>query len=98
MKELFIPPKAEDDPEALEIARVWIAHKGQHVSLRTGAWRKNPSAWGIMLCDLAHHVANAYEQEGCGTHREIFREIVDLFNAEAEAPTDEVLGKVVPRQ
>src|SRR5690348_13029254 len=60
--QLLIPNAAAKDPESFELLRVWIANKGQHVSLRTGVWR-DPSAWGILLADLARHVANSYEQE-----------------------------------
>lgn len=59
--ELLIPPAAEEDPKAIEVIRVWVAKGGQHVSLNPLAW-KDPQVWGIVLADLAGHVANAYEQ------------------------------------
>jgi hypothetical protein len=62
--ELLIPPGAEEDPKAMEVIRVWVAKGGQHVSLNPLVW-KDPQAWGIVLADLAGHVANAYEQ-ACG--------------------------------
>ena len=40
---------------------MWITHRALHVTLRTAAW-KNPAPWGILLADLARHVANAYEK------------------------------------
>ena len=97
MKELIVPPEVETDPNALEIARIWVAHKAQHVSLNTGPWEKAPAGWGIMLCDLARHVANAYEQGGHGKAHDIFNSIVDMFNAEANSPTDEVAGILVSK-
>jgi hypothetical protein len=60
--ELTVPTEAKRDPESFEILRVWIADKRQQVSLRSGVW-PDPAAWGIMLADLARHVANAYYQE-----------------------------------
>ena len=98
MKELFIPHAAETDQKAIEIARIWIAHRQQHVSLLTGPWSEAPASWGIMLCDLAHHVANAYEEQGLGNADEIFSSIVERFNDEAFGPTDEVVGQVITEQ
>ena len=57
--QLAIPSGVEEDPNAFEILRIWLAHQGQHVSLRSGVW-EDPAAWGIMLSDLAKHVANSY--------------------------------------
>jgi hypothetical protein len=59
-KALEIPSTVEGDPNALEIARIWAAHGQQHVALRSGLW-EDAGNWGIMLVDLARHVANAYE-------------------------------------
>jgi hypothetical protein len=59
--ELLVPPAAESDPNAIEVVRVWVAKGGQHVSINPLVW-KDPQAWGIVLADLAGHVANAYEQ------------------------------------
>jgi len=62
--QLVIPNEATRDSKSFEVLRVWIANKGQHVSLRTGVWQ-DPAAWGIMLSDLMRHIANAdHENEG----------------------------------
>jgi hypothetical protein len=52
VKQLEIPPAATRDKAGFEVLRVWIAEKGQHVSIRSGAW-EDPFAWGIVLADLA---------------------------------------------
>jgi hypothetical protein len=62
-QELPIPELALGDDNARELVRVWAAHGAQHVSLATGLW-KDPAAWGIMLVDLARHVAKAYQSAG----------------------------------
>jgi hypothetical protein len=54
--ELVIPGEAKRDVNSFEVLRVWIANNGQHVSLKVGVW-KDPTAWGIMLADLAGHIA-----------------------------------------
>ena len=41
--------------------RVWAASGKQHLSLATGLWN-DPATWGIMVVDLARHLARAYEQ------------------------------------
>jgi hypothetical protein len=61
--ELPIPDSVVDANEVMEIARLWIADGDQHVVLSPKLWR-DPAAWGLMLVDLARHVANAYEQQG----------------------------------
>lgn len=97
MNELAPPPEALTDPNAVEFARIWAAHRQQHVSLRVEQWKHNPGVWGIMLSDLAHHVANAYEQEGVGTREEVLQAIVTVFLAEFAEPTDEPTGTMVDR-
>ncbi len=59
-KSLSIPPVAQRDKASFEVLRVWIAEQGQHVSIRSGAW-DDPFAWGIVLADLARHIALAHE-------------------------------------
>lgn len=93
MKELAIPPAAAADPNAAEIVRIWIADGGQHVTLHPRVW-KDPAAWGLMLVDLARHVAIAYEQtEGCDRQETLAR-IKAGFDAEWDDATDEPMGKV----
>ena len=57
--ELIVPPGVQTDPRAIELVRVWAAHGQQHVTINVEAW-KDPATWGIMLVDLARHVANHY--------------------------------------
>jgi len=91
--ELLIPPAAEEDPKALEVIRVWVAKGGQHVSLNPLVWT-DPQAWGIVLADLAGHVANAYEQALGLNRAETMRKITDLLVAELTNPTDKARGQV----
>jgi len=90
---LAIPPAAETDPQAVEIARIWAAGGKQHVSLKTGIWN-DPTAWGLLLVDLAKHVANAYEQTEGRDRNEVLRRIKHGFDIEWESPTDEAKGKM----
>jgi len=91
---LLIPPAAEFDPKAREIARIWAAGGAQHVSLQTRLW-DDPAAWGIALVDLARHAADAYQElEGMPASDSLER-IRRAFDAEWAHPTDRPKGRVL---
>jgi hypothetical protein len=93
-KALAIPPAAQRDKASFEVMRVWIAEKGQHVSIQTGAW-EDPFAWGIVLADLARHIANADQMKNKGSDSEAFiARLLEGFQAEIDDPTDEPEGEV----
>jgi hypothetical protein len=93
-KSLDIPPAAARDKASFEVLRVWIAEQGQHVSIRSGAW-EDPFAWGIVLADLARHIALAQKIQKPETDADIFVErLLEGFHAEIENPTDEPEGEV----
>ncbi|MBI4548825.1 MAG: DUF5076 domain-containing protein [Ignavibacteriae bacterium] len=94
MKELTIPNAALQDINSIEILRVWIAHQQQHVSVMTGIW-DDPFAWGMMLSDLAKHVANAYQQQDDRDFEETLVRIKSGFDAEMDSPTDTPRGKII---
>jgi Domain of unknown function (DUF5076) len=91
-KQLPIPGPAAKDPRAIEMLRVWAAGGKQHVSLATGLW-DDPASWGIMLVDLAKHVANAYEQSRGLARNDVLRRIKEGFDAEWSSPMDTPSGK-----
>jgi len=86
--ELPIPPKAVGSGSAFELVRIWVADRGQHVSVATGVW-EDPAAWGIMLVDLARHIANAYAESEGMRQPDVLERIKEGFDAEWSAPTDE---------
>jgi len=86
-KALDVPPIAENDPEAIEVLRVWAAPGSpQQLTLRT-TW-EDPGAWGLLLVDVARHAIKAYENEGRDP-RDVLMRLKELWNAEWEEPTDE---------
>jgi hypothetical protein len=89
--QLIIPRQAKNDPRSFELLRVWVANKGQHVSIRVGVW-KDPAAWGIFLADLARHIANAYESDAGLNQAETLRRIKAGLEAELSSPTDRPSG------
>jgi len=94
--ELSVPPAAKSDPQARELARVWAAGGEQHVVLRADAWGKDAAAWGIMLVDLARHVARAHHQMYGHSEDQSLARIRELWNAEWTHPTDTPRGGVEP--
>ena len=94
MHELPIPPDATTDQRARELARVWAAHGQQYVTLATGLG-KDPAAWGIMLVDLAKHIANAYEQRSEHGFDDALRRIKAGSDPEWSTATDVPSGRVM---
>jgi hypothetical protein len=91
---LPIPAAASRDPRSLEVLRVWIANGEQHVALAFGMW-EDPAAWGLLLADLARHIAEAHAQQDDEVDAEDFLEEIRAgLEAELDAPTDEVTGDV----
>ena len=69
MNELQIPEGIEDDPNAMEMIRVWIGNKDIQVSMLLGMWEEASNfevderdAWGELLADLIRHIANGLTQ------------------------------------
>lgn len=91
-RELEIPEIAQNDPNSFELLRVWVANKGQHVSIRMGVWN-DPFIWGMMLCDLLCHVANDYEQREGRDFEATRQRIKEGFDAEFDSPTDRPVGQ-----
>lgn len=85
--QLPIPRDVEGDSAAFELVRIWVAGGGQRASIATGIW-DDPAAWGMMLVDLARHIANAYEQTEGLDADDVLSRIKQGFDAEWESPTD----------
>lgn len=86
--ELPIPPDARSDENAQEVVRAWIAHEGLQCSLFVdGFGEKELITWGILLTDIARHVANALHEARGWDPAETVSEIRRVFNAELDNPT-----------
>ena len=90
--ELVVPPGAKTDPRSQELVRVWAAHGEQHVALRADAWGEDAAAWGVMLADLARHLARAHQQKYSHPEAQTLARIRQLLEAEWENPTDTPRG------
>jgi len=78
--ELLIPDRAARDRSAREILRAWACGGKLHISIDTGV-SDDPFAWGLVLVDLAKHVANAYDQSGRMQSAAVLERIKQNFDA-----------------
>ena len=97
-KPLTIPPAAERDEKAMEMVRGWIAESGLHCTLNVGHWHNNSDiderrAWGIMLADMARHIANAMHDMAELDPQISLQKVVAAFNEEIAKPTSEHSGE-----
>jgi hypothetical protein len=88
-----IPDAAIEDQNSLEIVRVWVAKKGMHVSLRAGLW-DDPAHYGVMLADLAGHIANSFAQSAGYDRGQALPRIKAGLGAEFKSPTDTPTGQI----
>jgi len=97
-RELSIPSEAIEHP-SVEMIRVWLANEQQHVVLNIGFWEdrgiNERNAWGIVLADMVHHIANAHHSEYGHSRDESIRMICDSFEAEMSHPTSARIGSFV---
>jgi hypothetical protein len=83
---LPVPPEVERATNAVELARVWASDGAQYVALATGIWN-DPGAWGVMIVDLARHVAASYERSAGRRREEVLKRIRAAMDAEWSTPT-----------
>jgi hypothetical protein len=86
IEELPVPESVAAASQKAEMARIWIADGDQVVTLSSRMW-DDPGAWGLMLVDLAEHVALAYEAKGVNA-KEALAKIRAAMDAEWANPTD----------
>lgn len=85
-RELAVPFAAHEAKEASEVLRAWIVDNGLHVSLQRGF--DDPAVWGVLLCDVARHVAKIFETENVCSEDEALEAIKATIDAEWGAPRE----------
>jgi hypothetical protein len=91
-KALQVPPEVARDENSTELLRAWAANGGLVCVLKPAPWNGAPEHWGIVLADVARHVANAVREErGVPAHATLAI-IAHIFNSELKAPTDSPFG------
>lgn len=90
-RDLTVPGEVARDPRSSEVLRAWVANGGLVCSLRPEIWDE-PGNWGILLADVARHVANAVNDIKGDDPADTLATIQDYFNRELSNPTDEPSG------
>jgi hypothetical protein len=91
--ELAPPPAAAADAKSFEIARIWVADDAQYVALRLDVW-PDPAAWGVVLAELARHVAFAYQRRDGHDFEDALERLLVGFHSEIEALGDSSTGEM----
>jgi hypothetical protein len=93
-RELPAPHGAEQSPDGLELLSVWYIDNRPYVSVKAGAW-KDPAAYGMLIADVARHVAHAHgSMEGQDT-KEVLQRMLEGFSIQIDDPSHEAEGKVI---
>ena len=92
-RHLGIPEDVSAAEESFELLRAFAATDQLHVA---PAWDRWPDAanWGVLLVDLARHVANAREKEEGVPAAETLADIRIAFEKEWSWDTGSVIGEV----
>jgi len=91
--QLRIPDAAGGDKASFELLRVWIADQSQQISLRGGVWQE-PSAWGVMLADLARNIVLVHQEQDEDLDGDAFlTKLLEGFDQEIDTVIDEFSGE-----
>jgi hypothetical protein len=82
---LNVPPAALEHG-GVEVLRAAIVDGGLHVSLRRAF--DEPDVWGVLIADIARHVARIYSTETAMSADEVLERVRAMFESEMDAPTD----------
>lgn len=81
-----MPFAAHEAKEASEVLRAWIVDGALHVSLQRGF--EDAAVWGVLLGDVARHVAKIFETENVCSEEEAIDAIKATLDAEWGAPRE----------
>jgi hypothetical protein len=79
------PAETRTARDAKEIASVWLVDETPTYVLGDPKW-DDVAAWGIVIADLARHVAAAYSGGRATTEREVLKRIRAGFEVELDSP------------
>jgi hypothetical protein len=82
---LVIPPEALERG-GVEVLRAAIVDGSLHVSIRRAF--DDPEAWGMLIADIARHVACIYAKESAMSEDNVLNRVRAIFEAEMDAPSD----------
>src|SRR3954470_18398367 len=82
---LHVPPAAMEQG-GVEVLRAAIVDGALHVSLRRAF--DDPEAWGMLIADIARHVARIYAKEGPLSEDDVLERVRGVFETEMDTPSD----------
>lgn len=87
------PREITSDEGAKEILSAWLQSDSRNtVIVKPETW-PDPAAWGLLLADIARHIANASMESRGEEAPQILARIRDGFLAELRDPTDAPTGR-----
>src|SRR4051812_9056881 len=91
LRELTIPPAADRGRESIELIRAWIVDDALYGPPGRGVWAggenlPEPIGWGVLLADIARHVANALQKSDGRDRAHFVRDLRQVFNNELDEP------------
>ncbi len=100
MNQRPIPEAALQDPNSVEMLRVWVAGGKLHCSLKIGMYRdgmgiEEELAWGTILADAARHIAKALQGDSVQLQEASLARIAVAFDGEVAAPSSPITGGFV---
>lgn len=98
LNELPPPPKVVGNLEANEVLRCWIVDGGLQLSVAPLVFSKNAETWGLLLSDVARHIAQSFEQEGVHSYDETRQRIRAQFDIEWAMPTGDAVTSDLKKQ
>jgi len=93
-----IPEPVFDDPEAVEMLRVWVANRKLYCAMKVGMYKEatkipEEKAWGIILADVARHVSLALKEGYQSDDSISLVKIRESFLEEMAKPTSQAKGE-----
>jgi Domain of unknown function (DUF5076) len=82
----LVPPAAQATKTAIELLRAWVVNNGLQCSVRIGQGENEPILWGVLISDVARHVADALNKQSGLPQRDVLEQIREVFNNELDAP------------
>ena len=87
LNEISPPPGATGSVKAKEVLRCWIVDDDLRVSFLPNAFVDSIETWGLLLSDVARHIAQSAEQDGIASYDVARSRIKKQFDAEWNKPS-----------
>lgn len=93
-KVLVMPSGPDIEPKNGEILQAKVENDGLQYTMDPTIW-EDPSSWGVVLADIAHHIAETFQMEHNIGVNESLAIIREHFNNELDFSTDEYSNEYI---